>query len=323
MRLNDKIFVAGKDGVAGSAIVRLLYSKGYQNLLIPTHKDLDFGVQADVQRFFLQYRPDYVFYTAAKMGSITYRQEHPADILEKNLMMQMNILKAAHENGVKKLLFMSSDFVYPNTQNGILQEKDFLTGVLNEKDLPYTLAKIAGIKLCDYYHQQYDDAFFTVVPCAFYGLNASFDLERANVVASLIKRFFDAKQNHDKKFVLWGSGKPVKEFLFCDDVAEACVFLMRRKHNERMVNIGAGDGGITIWDLAQTIKDVVGFTGEVVCDLNKPDGIMHRVMDSTKLKRMGWSPRYSLRQGIELTYQHFLHTYGYLENKENLEKDER
>lgn len=308
MDVKEKILVAGKNGVAGSAIVRLLEAEDYQNLLLPSHSELDLCNQMAVDRYFQENRPAYVFFTAAKMGSILYRNEHPATMLNDNLLMQANVLRAAHESGVKKLLFMSSDFVYPDTKSGVLRESDFLSAGLGEKDLAYTLAKITGIKLCDYYYQQFGNDFFTVLPCAFYGINASFDLKRANVVGALIKRFHDAKQSGAKELVLWGSGKPVKEFLFCDDIARACLFLMTQESQGRMINIGSGDGGITIMNLAQMIRDVVGFEGKIVCDLDKPDGIMRRVMDSSKLQRLGWKPQYTLRQGIEETYRHFLTT---------------
>jgi len=311
MEKDKLIFIAGKDGVAGSAIVRCLKEMGYQHLLLPSHKELDYSNQNDVNRYFKEKKPAYVFYAAAKMGSIVYRNEHPADIMYENMIMQMNVLRAAHENGVKKLLFMGSDFIYPRMSCNVLHEEDFLTAGLDEKDLPYTLAKIAGVKLCDYYHQQFGDEFFSVIPCAFFGINSSFDVERANVVASLIKRLHTAKVREEKEFVLWGSGKPVKEFLFSDDVANACIFLMQQDQYFPMINIGSGDGGTSIWELAQIIRRIVGFSGEIVCDRTKPDGIMYRVMDSTKLHDCGWRARYPLEEAIELTYRHFLEMYGY------------
>lgn len=308
MQKDSKIFVAGKDGVAGSAIVRLLMQKGYKNLILPTYAELDFCNQKAVETFFQNYQPEYVFYSAAKMGSIIYRNEHPSDILYTNLIMQTNIIHAAHENKVKGLLFMSSDFIYPNIENRPLREEDFLTDTFGKKDMPYTLAKTVGVKMCDYYRQEFGDNFFTVVPCAFFGINASFDLQQANVVGSLIKRFHDAKENGDNKFFLWGSGKPQKEFLFCDDVASACVFLMNQEDHDSLTNIGVGNGGITIMELAETIRKVVGFSGEIHCDLTKPDGIMFRVMDSSKLQNLGWKPKYNLEQALNITYQHFLTT---------------
>ena len=306
MDINSKIFIAGKDGVAGSAILRLLKRDGFQNLLTPSCSELNFCDQVAVDHYFKQWSPDYVFYAAAKMGGIIYRNTHPADILYENLMMQANIIRAAHENGAKKLLFMSSDFIYPNIEERNLCEKDFLTAPFGTKDLPYTLAKTTGIKMCDYYHKQYGDDFFSVVPCAFFGYNASFDLERANVVGALIKRFHDAKREEAKELFLWGSGKPKKEFLFCDDVADACIFLMKQNEYHLLTNIGSGDGGITIFELAKIIKKIVGFRGDITCDLSKPDGIMCRVMDSSQLYSMGWKPKFSLEQALNLTYQHFL-----------------
>ena len=242
------------------------------------------------------------------MGSIVYRKEHPADIQYENLAMQAHIIRAAHQYGVKKLLFMSSDFIYPDTGSGTFSEADFLSGKLPEKDLPYTLAKISGIKLCDYYRQQYGDDFFTVVPCAFFGINSSFDLERANVIGALIRRFYEAKRAGADELVLWGSGKPVKEFLYSEDIACACVFLMKNDTTGGIINIGAGDGGHSIMEAAQIIQRVTGFEGAIGCDLTKPDGILRRVMDSSKLRALGWAPSYSFEQAVQLTYEHFLKT---------------
>lgn len=308
MRKDARIYVAGSSGVAGSAIVRLLEREGYHNLLLPTHTELDISDQWEVDAFFRWQRPEYVFFTAVKMGSIVYRKEHPADIQYENLSMQAHVIRAAHEYGVKKLLFMSSDFVYPDTDSGTLREEDFLSGKLPEKDLPYTLAKISGIKMCDYYRQQYGDDFFTVVPCAFFGTNSSFDLQRANVIGALIRRFYEAKRSGAKELVLWGSGKPVKEFLYSDDIAGACLFLMDNYTDGGMINIGAGDGGHSIMEAAQTVRRVTGFEGTISCDLTKPDGIMRRVMDSSRLRALGWVPEYSFDQAIQLTYEHFLRT---------------
>ncbi len=308
MEKNAKIYVAGCGGVAGSAIVRLLRQKGYDLLLLPSHGELDLTDQAAVEAFFQRERPNYVFFTAVKMGSILYRNEHPADILAENLVMESNVIRAAHEYGTKKLLLMSSDFIYPDTDSGILREEDFLSGKLPQKDLPYALAKIAGIKLCDYYRQQYGDDFFTVVPCAFFGINSSFDLQRANVIGALIRRFHEAKCANAGELVLWGSGKPVKEFLYCDDIARACLFLMEQDTNLGIINIGAGTGGLSIMAAAETVRKVIGFEGKITCDLSKPDGILRRVMDSTRLRTLGWQPQYDFERAVQLTYQYFLAT---------------
>lgn len=308
MDQNSVIYIAGGNGVAGSAIARSLKSKGFHKLLTPTHRELDLTNQQEVTSFFERERPEYVFFTAAKMGSIVYRNEHPADIMDQNLLMQTNVLRAAHQYQVKKLLFMSSDFVYPNTESGVLCETDFLTAAPGQKDMPYSLAKIAGIKLCDFYRQQYGDNFFSVVPCAFFGENSSFDLERASVVAALIRRFHDAKTAGADNLVLWGSGKPVKEFLLSDDIASACLHLMEHYEDGGIVNIGSGDGGHTIMETAQTIRRVVGFEGNITCDLSKPDGIMRRVMNSNKLKELGWMPEYTLEEAISSMYAYFLTT---------------
>lgn len=292
--------------MAGSAIVRELTRRGFNNLLVPSHKELDLTDQQQVDHFFEVKQPEYVFFVAAKMGSIVYRNEHPADILEQNLQMQLNVIRMAHRVHTKKLLFMSSDFIYPTTSSGVLCEDDFLTNALGAKDLPYSLAKTVGVKLCDFYREQYGDAFFTVVPCAFFGENSSFDLQRASVVAALVKRFHEAKVNGDGELALWGSGKPVKEFLLSDDIADACIFLMERYEDGGIINVGSGDGGHTIMEIAQMICQATGFDGKIVCDLSKPDGIMRRVMDSSRLKKFGWTPRYPLEEAIGKFYSYFL-----------------
>ena len=308
MEKNAAIYIAGSHGVAGSAIARMLKKEGYENLLLPTHNELDLRDQDSVEAFFSEKKPEYVFFAAVKMGSVVYRREHPAEILSDNLLMQTNVLRAAHEHGVKKLLFMSSDFVYPDTEDGVLREEDLLSGPLGEKDLPYKLAKLAGIKLCDFYREQYGDDFFTVVPCAFFGENSSFEPQRASVVCSLIQRFDEAKRMGAKELVLWGSGKPVKEFLLSDDIASACLCLMEKHTGGGIVNIGSGDGGTSILQAAQVIRSVVGFAGEIGFDLSKPDGVMRRVMDSSRLRALGWQPAYCFEEAVQRTYQYFMKT---------------
>lgn len=307
MKANETVYIAGGHGVAGSAIGRLLKGRGFTNVLTPGHGELDLSSGEEVDRFFSDNRPVYVFYAAAKMGSITYRNAHPVELLLDNLHMQMNVISAAHKYGTKKLLFMSSDFIYPNSESGVLRETDFLTAMPGAKDFPYSLAKITGVKLCDYYREEYGDDFFTAVPCAFFGRNSSFDVERANVAASLIRRMHDAKLAKDAQFVLWGSGKPVKEFLFSDDLAEACVLLMMGEDgHESLYNIGSGSGGTSIMELACLIRDIVGYEGEIVCDLTKPDGILRRVLDSSRIQALGWKPRHDLRNSLEFLYNCYL-----------------
>ncbi len=308
MNLNSCIFIAGAHGVAGSAIERLLLSQGYMNLLTPTHKELDLYNFKQVDHYFNRYRPEYVFYTAAKMGSITYRKSHPAELLLENLRMQSNVISCSHTYGVKKLLFMSSDFIYPEKEDGTLREPDFLTGLPCARDFPYSLAKITGVKLCDYYREEYGDDFFTIVPCAFFGLNSSFDLERANVVASMTRRMHTAKLRGDSEFVLWGSGKPIKEFLHSDDVASACLLLMEQEKHESLYNIGSGNGGTSIWELACMIKKVLGYEGAIVCDMTKPDGIMRRVPDSSRIRELGWKPKYDMDAAVRFMCEYYLET---------------
>lgn len=300
------IFIAGAHGVAGDAIVRTLKERGFTNLLTPNSKELDLRTSKQVEEFFSIYKPKYVFHTAARMGSIVYRNAHPAEVLLENLVMQANVIQSAHTFKAKKLLFMSSDFIYPESSAMILHEADFLNGLPSQRDFPYSLAKITGVKLCDYFREEYGDAFFTVVPCAFFGRNSSFNLDHAGVVAALISRMHQAKIDKTERFVLWGSGKPVKEFLFSDDLAAACVLLMESQLEEGLYNIGSGSGGTSIWDLAQIIKEVIGYKGEIICDLSKPDGIAFRVTDTTRIRSLGWRPAYDLKAAIHCTYQYFL-----------------
>lgn len=306
MNLNACIFIAGAYGVAGSAIKRWLLSRGYTNILTPPREELDLYDFEQVDNYFSRYRPEYVFYTAAKMGSITYRKSHPAELLLENMRMQSNVISCSHTYGVKKLLFMSSDFIYPENNDGTLRESDFLTGLPCARDFPYSLAKITGVKLCDYYREEYGDDFFTIVPCAFFGLNSSFDLERANVVASMIRRMYTAKLCEDPEFVLWGSGKPIKEFLYSDDVASACLLLMEQEKHESLYNIGSGNGGTSIWELACMIRKAIGYEGEIVCDLTKPDGIMRRVPDSMRIRELGWEPKYDMESAVEFMCEYYL-----------------
>ena len=310
MKKDSVILVAGASGVAGSAIVRRLQKDGYSSILTPGHHEMDMGSMEQVQTYFKAEHPEYVFLTAAKVGSIAYRNAHPVELLLENLQIQNNIISAAYKFGAKKLLFMSSDFIYPNTDTGILHEEDFLTAAPGPKDLPYSLAKTVGVKLCDYYRQEYGREFFTVVPCAFFGIGSSYDIERANVVMALIRRMHDAKIAGEMQFKIWGTGKPVKEFLYSDDVASACIFLMKKELDSGLYNIGAGNGGTSIWELAHIIRDVVDYTGEIVCDPSKPDGIMRRVPDSTRITDMGWRPSVTLKDGLERTYVWFLKETG-------------
>lgn len=305
MNTDACIFIAGGHGVAGSAIDRLLLSQNYTNVLTPTHEELNLYEFDQVDDYFNKYRPEYVFYTAAKMGSITYRNSHPAELLLENMRMQSNVISCAHTYGVKKLLFMSSDFIYPEKNDGTLRESDFLTGLPCVRDFPYSLAKITGVKLCDYYREEYGDDFFTIVPCAFFGLNSSFDLERANVVASMIRRMYTAKSQGDSEFILWGSGKPVKEFLHSDDVASACLLLMEQEKHESLYNIGAGDNGTSIWELACMIKEAIEYEGDIVCDLTKPDGIMRRVPDSSRIRELGWRPKYDMESAVRFMCEYY------------------
>ena len=308
MEKTDKIYVAGHRGLVGSAIVRNLQAKGYANLVGRTHAELDLTNQAAVRHFFEEERPDIVVLAAAKVGGIHANNTKPAEFAYENMQVQCNVIKCCHDYKVKKLLFLGSTCIYPRLAPQPIPEEALLTGPLEETNEAYAIAKIAGMEMCRFFKQQYGDDFFTVVPCAFFGINSSFDLQRANVIGALIRRFHEAKRSGAEELVLWGSGKPVKEFLYSDDIASACVFLMDNYTSGGMINIGADDGGHSIMEAAQIIQRVTGFEGRISCDLTKPDGIMRRVMDSSKIRGLGWTPQYSFEQAIELTYEHFLGT---------------
>ncbi len=305
---DSAILVAGASGVAGSAIVRHMQKSGYSHILTPGHREIDMTSTEQVQSYFAFHRPEYVFLTAAKVGGIMYRNSHPVELLLENLQIQNNVISGAYKYGIKKLLFMSSDFIYPNKENGILREEDFFTAMPEQKDLPYSLAKTVGVKLCDYYRREYGREFFTVVPCAFFGINSSFDPEKASVVASLIARMDEAKEKGEKEFVLWGTGRPVKEFLYSDDVASACVMLMEKDIQYGLYNISSGTGGTSIYELAECVKKCVGYKGSITCDTTKPDGIMRRIPDSSRIQEMGWRPKYDLNTAISIMYKYYLST---------------
>ena len=300
-----KIYVAGHQGMVGSAIVRCLEEQGYSNLVLKTHSELDLTNQDNVNAFFENERPEYVFLTAAKVGGIKANADLIADFLIVNLQIQNNVLSAAHKYKVKKLLFTASACIYPKNCEQPIKEEALLTGKLEPTNEGYALAKIAGLKACYYYNKQYGTNFITAMPANAYGINDHFDTENAHVIPSLIKRFHQAKIDHISEVEMWGTGKPLREFLYVDDLADACVFLMKYYDKDDFINVGTGEE-VSMHELALLIKKVVGYDGDIVFDTSKPDGMMRRIVDSTKIKALGWKRKTDLQTGIQSVYDWYL-----------------
>jgi len=305
MEKESKIYVAGHRGLVGSALKRKLESKGYTNLIFRTHKELDLTNQQVVNEFFEQEKPEYVFLAAAKVGGILANSTYPAEFIYENLMIESNIIHAAYKYGVKKLLFLGSSCIYPKLAPQPLKEEYLLTGSLEETNEAYAIAKIAGIRLCKHYNQQYGTNFISVMPTNLYGPNDNFDLETSHVMPALIRKFHEAKMNNKPEVVVWGTGKPLREFMHVDDMADACVFLMENYNFSEVgefVNIGVGED-VTISELVELIKEIVGFEGEINYDTSKPDGTPRKLMDVSRLNGLGWKARISLKDGIKETYE--------------------
>lgn len=304
MNKQDKIYVAGHRGMVGSAIVRKLQAEGFNNLLLRTSKELDLRNQLAVSAFFAKEKPDYVFMAAARVGGIMANNTYRADFLYDNLMIQNNILHESYVHHVKKLLFLGSSCIYPKLAPQPLKEEYLLTGLLEDTNEPYAIAKIAGIKLCDAYRAQYGCNFISVMPTNLYGPNDNYDLNGSHVLPALIRKFHEAKLNKQAAVTMWGTGTPMREFLHADDLADACYFLMEKYNEKGFVNIGVGED-LTIRHLALLIKEIVGFTGSIDHDLSKPDGTPRKLMDVTKLHALGWKAKIGLREGIEKAYEDF------------------
>ena len=308
MNLDAKIYVAGHRGLVGSAIVRNLEAKGYKNIICRTHKELDLTNQEVVRRFFEEERPDYVFLAAAKVGGIHANNTYPADFIYDNLMIQNNVIKAAHDFEVKKLLFLGSTCIYPKMAPQPIKEEYLLTGALEETNEAYAIAKIAGLEMCKFFKRQYGDNFISCMPTNLYGPNDNFDLKNSHVLPALIRKFHEAKVNNSEVVEVWGTGTPLREFLYVDDMADACVFLMENYEGEQHVNIGTGEE-VSIRELAETIKKVVGFEGELVFNTDMPDGTPRKLTTVDKLHGLGWKHKVSLNEGIKLAYNWFLENY--------------
>jgi len=302
MEKSAKIFVAGHNGMVGSAIVRKLKALAFNNISIRTSKELDLRDQKEVHSFFVTEKPDYVFLAAAKVGGILANNTYRADFLYDNLLIESNIIHAAYQNNVKKLLFLGSSCIYPKLAPQPLKEEYLLTGLLESTNEPYAIAKITGIKLCEAYRDQYGCNFISAMPTNLYGPGDNYHPDNSHVIPGLIRRFHDAKIAGKSNVEIWGTGSPLREFLYVDDMAEACLFLMEKYDEKMFVNVGAGRD-ISIKELAHLIKDIVGFKGEIIFDSTKPDGTPRKLMDVSRLSAMGWQYSVHLREGLEKTYE--------------------
>ena len=347
MQKNERIFVAGHKGLVGSAIVRKLRSEGYSNLVLRSHQELDLMRQAEVETFLEAEKPEYVFLAAAKVGGILANNTYPAEFIYENLLIETNVIHSSYEAGVKKLLFLGSSCIYPRDCPQPMREEHLLSGKLEPTNEPYAIAKIAGIKMCQAYNRQYGSRFISVMPTNLYGPGDNFDLETSHVLPALIRKFHEAKTSDESRatsdkrpndgtkdaaltlkrsapltssersersspgsFVtLWGTGTPRREFLHVDDLADACVFLMNHYEDSEIINIGVGKD-ISISELADLIKDIVGFKGAIRYDRTKPDGTPRKLLDVSKLRALGWQPKISLREGIERTYRWYVEKYS-------------
>ncbi|MGB7528539.1 GDP-L-fucose synthase [Sphingobacterium cellulitidis] len=305
MEKQAKIYVAGHRGMVGSAIYRKLKEQGFENIVVRTSKELDLRDQQAVKEFFETEKPEYVFLAAAKVGGIMANNVYRADFIYENLAIQNNVIHYAHENDAKKLMFLGSSCIYPKMAPQPLKEDYLLTGTLEPTNEPYAIAKIAGIKMVESYRLQYDDNYISVMPTNLYGINDNYHPENSHVLPALIRKFHEAKINNSPTVNIWGSGNPLREFMYADDLADACVFLMENYNDLQFVNIGVGED-ISIRDLAELIKEVVGYQGELEFDSSKPDGTPRKLMDVSKLHSLGWKAKTSLKDGIKLAYEDFL-----------------
>lgn len=305
MRKEDKIYVAGHNGMVGSSIVRKLEREGFTNLVTRSSKELNLINQVEVLAFFEKEKPDYVFLAAAKVGGIQANNTYKGDFLYDNLMIQTNVIHAAHTHQVKKLLFLGSSCIYPKFAQQPISEDSLLTGILEPTNEPYAIAKIAGIKLCDAYRDQYGSNFISAMPTNLYGPNDNYDLSNSHVLPAMIRKFHEAKNNGTKEVVVWGTGKPMREFLYVDDLAEACYFLMENYNESGAINVGTGSD-ITIADLAHLVKKIVGFEGDIVFDTSKPDGTPKKQLNVSKINQLGWEATVELEDGIRKAYTSFL-----------------
>jgi len=309
MNKNSKIYVAGNRGLVGSAIVRNLKQKGYTNIIEKTHSELDLMDQQAVRGFFENEKPDYVVLAAAKVGGIQANKNYPADFIYENMEIQNNVIKAAHDFKVTKLLFLGSSCIYPKMCPQPIKEEYLLSGYLEPTNEAYALAKIAGLKMCQFFKRQYGDNFISCMPTNLYGPHDNYDLNNSHVMPALIRKFHEAKVNNEAVVEVWGTGKPLREFLYVDDMADACVFLLENYDGEEHVNVGTGKE-LTIGEMAEMVKRVVGFKGELVFNTDKPDGTMRKLLDVSKLEQTGWKYKVELEDGIKMAYKWFKENYN-------------
>ena len=307
MKINraSKIYIAGHNGLVGSAIYKKFNENGYTNLITNDSKDLDLRNQNDVKKFFEKENPDYVVLAAAKVGGISANNKFRGEFIYDNLMIQTNIIHASYLNNVKKLLFLGSSCIYPKYSNQPIKEEYLLDGKLEETNKPYAIAKIAGIELCKSYNNQYGCNFISIMPTNLYGPNDNYDLENSHVLPALIRKFFEAKLNNLETVDVWGSGKPKREFLYVEDLASACLFLLQNYNDSEIINVGWGKD-ITIKELAEMIAKAVKYSGKILFDASKPDGTLQKLLDCSKIKNLGWSPEIKLNEGIEKTINHYV-----------------
>jgi len=302
---NSKIYVAGHNGMVGSAIVRKLKSLGHNNLVLKSSKELDLRNSEDVTSFFNMERPEFVFLAAAKVGGILANSNYKADFIYDNLTIQNNVIKNAHLFNVEKLLFLGSSCIYPKNAPQPIKEEYLLTGLLETTNEPYAIAKIAGLKMCQYFREQYGCNFISIMPSNLYGINDNFDLKTSHVLPALLRKFHDAKLNNENQVEIWGSGNPKREFLYVDDLAHACVFLMKNYNKSETVNVGTGED-ISIKDLALLIKNITDFKGDLYYDSSMPDGTYSKLLDVSKINNLQWKAKISLTVGIKLTYDWYI-----------------
>jgi len=305
MEKNSRIYVAGHTGMVGSAIARCLERNGYKNIIRISHRELDLTDQAACGRFFDSEKPEYVFLAAAKVGGIHANDIYPADFIMENMLIECNVIRSAFRNNVKKLMFLGSSCIYPKLCPQPIKEEYLLTGPLEPTNGAYAMAKISGIKMCQAFNKQYGTRYISVMPANLYGINDRFDAYNSHVIPAMIIKFHRAKTENLPFVELWGTGKPLREFLYVDDMAEACVYLMQNYDGSEPVNIGSGKE-ISIRELAETIRDVTGYGGEIVFDTTKPDGTPRRVLDNSKITAMGWKPKTDIREGLQREYEYYL-----------------
>ncbi len=305
MNTSDKIFIAGHKGLVGSALVRELSNKGYTNILTVDKNTVNLKDQTSVNKWFSDNSPDYVFLAAAKVGGIHANNIYPAEFIHDNLSIQNNVIHACHDFKVKKLIFLGSVCIYPKYAPVPVKEEYLLTGELEPTNKPYAISKISGIIQCQSYNRQYNDKFISVMPCNLYGINDNFHPTNSHVIPGLIRRFHEAKIQNSPTVTCWGTGSPLREFLYVDDMADACIFLMNNYNSDDIINIGFGED-FTIKKISETISDIVGYQGKIIWDTSKPDGTSKRLLNCDKLFNMGWRPKISLKDGLEKSYNWFI-----------------